>query len=135
MIDVLMVSRKKARRNYRFVLWASFILEKRGIKVNLNSCIVDRILKVGEVTSLGTGCYFKAKTCYGCHAAQFLPGTNTLKSERNYCWLHETLIPSPVMLTEGETIYMPSLPSMLKGVPVLRYKGTEQKKGFFSSLF
>ncbi len=116
------------------MLWASFILEKRGIKVNLNSCIVNRVLKVGQVTSLGTGCYFKAKTCYGCHSAQLL-GVNPLKSERNYCWLHETLIPSPVMLTEGETIYMPSLPGMLKGEAVLRYKGNPHKKGFFSSLF
>ncbi len=121
----LTVSTRQGQKNYNFMLWAMFILEKRGIKVNLNSCILDRVLQVDIVLPLGSGCFFKTKNCYGCHA------TKVHTKSPSLCWLQDTFIPSPVKLKKDEFIYMPSLPQMLKGVPVLRYTG--DNVGFFSS--
>lgn len=102
----------KARKNYRFMLWASLILRKRNLKVNLNSCVLDRLIKVEKVIKIGHGYAFMPKKCFGCSLS--------FSTDSKVCWLEETWIPCPVKIKVDEVIYMPSLEQMLSGRPVLR---------------
>ena len=105
------IPQHKARKNYNFMLWASLILRKRNLKVNLNSCLLDRTLKVEKVIKIGHGYAFVPEKCFGCA----LGFTSTSK----VCWLESTWIPCPIKIKKHDVIYMPSLEQMLSGRPIL----------------
>ncbi len=115
---------KLQQKYYKFMLWAQRILRHRGLRIDLNSCSVGQVVKVGKVMSLGQGCVFQPQACYGCYISQF--------TREQTCWLQKSWLPCPIKVKTDDTIFLPSVTQILEGIPILKL---DANKVFHSSLY